>query len=376
MSTTRPQAVASSEEALEGMLTRHFKELSGWKAELDKFDISNAPASQQQNNLNYLPNSGSLLSDPNRGSFNSPETGALRTLDGITQQAESMKDSERLRAAERKTPAEARLWQRPKSFSERRPNEIEQVLRQIEDAAAQLGDRIRSEPAVLPRTFLEDLEALIRQNVILKTESEKTSVRMLDLQDEVTRLRHDADRNQETFDSMRVTLAKTTNERNELAEECRHGLAMQERDEYARQIVRAQKQCTEYEKRIQELEDLVKSQDRKIEQGAAERERLKFLGRKQAEKFKEDVARLVSDKKALRAFLEKMQSTNEPDLSFLQSSSALLSGVGLNAQTEDAFMEQSILQTVGNGSLKKGNMLGGGASVQSGRGGSMKKPFY
>lgn len=80
-----------------------------------------------------------------------------------------------------------------------------------QEVSQQLAARIRNDPPALSRTFMEDLEALIRQNIILKTESEKSAVRMLELQDEVTKLRQDADRNQETFDSMRVTLAKTTN---------------------------------------------------------------------------------------------------------------------------------------------------------------------
>eukprot|EP00392_Amoebophrya_sp_AT5.2_P000170 g170.t1 len=332
------------------------RELSGWNKDMKQKPADSVEGKMRQMYGGQLQETAEDRAFLHENPWVAPESKSLRILDGISQQAEGMKAAERVRIAENKIPAEARLWQqragRQASFSEKKPNEIEQVLRQIEEVSQQLAARIRNDPPALSRTFMEDLEALIRQNIILKTESEKSAVRMLELQDEVTKLRQDADRNQETFDSMRVTLAKTTNERNELAEECRHGLAMQERDEYARQIVKGEKRLVEYEKTIKDLEDKLKTKDRQLQQGEAERERLKYLGRKQAEKFKDDVTRLVSDKKALRTFLQSMQSGGDFDVGLSggagDSGGGVQGGSGAIRSGDDDFdsvMERSVRQS-------------------------------
>ncbi|CAD7934316.1 unnamed protein product [Amoebophrya sp. A25] len=358
-----------NEDNLQSVLNQHFHELVRWKKQLIEDDAAtresvatlragagaagggstsgSSLALANRNNLDAAGGSRPVAEirgeDLLRSTFQSPELKALSLLDDILGKTENIKDSHRqnrllttsgppgqstsappfgnFSPAARGgtgTSKEAagtnnntnimlgggqRPWQRqqqPTGFAGKKANELESMLSEIES-------RIKQEPAVIPRSFLEDLEALIRQNAILKAESEKNALKMIEMQEEVTKLRADADQNQDTFNSMRALLAKTTNERNELAEQARHGLATRERDEYAKQIVKVERIARDYEKHIAELESMVKSKDRQLAMAETEKAKLKSLGRKQAEKFKDDVTRLVHDKKSLRAFLDKIQ---------------------------------------------------------------------
>ena len=72
---------------------------------------------------------------------------------------------------------------------------LENMLAKVHMAAKDLSTTLENEPPCLSAGFAEDVESLIRQNVILKREAEKTAVDLLKLKDEVSRLRTDAENN-------------------------------------------------------------------------------------------------------------------------------------------------------------------------------------
>lgn len=205
----------------------------------------------------------------------------------------------------------SRPWQKPtqekKAGTEL--HALESVLLDIQTAAEELALKIHKEPPCISHGFVDDIEALIRQNVILKKETERTSIEMLGLQEEVSKLREDATKNQTAYAALQKRLAEVTNERNELSERLRHGLSSQEKDEYAREIQRLNRTKKEFTSKFGRMSDQHSEQQARIIMLENEIERLKTVNVVQEEEFKGHVGRLVRDKKALHNLNEKMNKS-------------------------------------------------------------------
>ena len=72
-------------------------------------------------------------------------------------------------------------------------------------------------PQSLPVGFADDLDALIRQNMILKRQAEKAAVEQMEVQEEVTQLREEKERKGEAYSAMQRRLEEITDEREKLS---------------------------------------------------------------------------------------------------------------------------------------------------------------
>lgn len=95
----------------------------------------------------------------------------------------------------------------------------------------------------------------------------------------MTKLRDDAQKNAESYEALTKRLHEVSTERNDLSEKLRHGLSVQEKDEYAKEIQTLVKVKKEFTHKFGEMSDTIERQQSQILMLESEVDRLKKVGR-------------------------------------------------------------------------------------------------